>query len=133
MSTQSITIDLPINRPRNEVWDAITTPGGIAGWWVAGNIAPVVGHRFTLDMGNWGLVECVVIEATPLERLVYAFADWKLSWILAEEDGATRLTLEHSGFNLDNPRHQLAFDAMSKGWRESLLPRLASTLYAEPA
>ena len=131
MSTQAITIEQFIRCPRERVWDAITTPEGIAKWWVPGDIAPIVGHRFALDMGNWGHTECVVTEVMPLERLVFGFADWKLSWMLSDEDDGTLLTLEHSGFNPDNPRHQFAFDAMSRGWRLSVLPRLVATLEAE--
>lgn len=131
MSTQAIIINQFIPRSRARVWQAITTPEEIARWWVAGNIAPLVGHRFALDMGKWGYTDCVVTEVTPFEHLVYGFADWKLSWSMANADDGTRLTLEHSGFNLDNPRHQFAYDEMSKGWRLSVVPRLVSMLEAE--
>lgn len=36
------------------VWAALTDPAFIARWWAPGDIRPVVGHRFDLDMGKWG-------------------------------------------------------------------------------
>ena len=39
--------------PATAVWRALTEPELVARWWVAGDIRPEVGHRFTLDMGAW--------------------------------------------------------------------------------
>jgi hypothetical protein len=61
------------------------------------------------------------------QLLVYTFADWTLRWTLAPEGTGTRLILEHSGFDLDDPQHRFAFDTMGPGWRDEVLPRLAAT------
>lgn len=56
MTLESITLDQPIKVSPEKVWERISTPDGIARWWRPGNIAPVVGHEFTMDMGKWGMV-----------------------------------------------------------------------------
>lgn len=40
-----------IEHPPSKVWKALTDPALHAKWWAAGDVKPVVGHRFTLDMG----------------------------------------------------------------------------------
>jgi hypothetical protein len=47
---------------------------------------------------------------------------------LVAEGTGTRLFLDHSGFDLDNPQHRFAFDNMGPGWRDQVLPRLATLL-----
>ena len=125
-TTDSITVDQFIPRPPSAVWTAITTPEGIAAWWAPGDIAPVVGHRFLLEMPGWGNVPCEVLEVVEPERLVHRFADWALTWTLVAEGTGTRLLLEHAGFDLDDPQHRFAFDHMGPGWRDEVLPRLAA-------
>ena len=36
------------------VWKALTDPTLHARWWAAGDVKPMVGNRFELDMGTWG-------------------------------------------------------------------------------
>lgn len=127
-SSETITVDQFIPRPVERVWAAITSPDRLAKWWVPGDIAPVVGHRFTLEMPGWGNVPCEVHEVVENERLVYTFADWTLTWTLVAEGTGTRLLLEHSGFDLDNPQHRFAFDNMGPGWRDEVLPRLVDVI-----
>ncbi len=75
---------------------------------------PVVGHRYTLDMGSWGMQACVVTAAQPERLLSYTFApgtqDTAITWRLAPEGGGTRLSLEHKGFHLNTPLGQAAFN-----------------------
>lgn len=40
-----------IPHPPAKVWAVLTDPVLHAKWWAAGDVRPVVGHRFTLDMG----------------------------------------------------------------------------------
>lgn len=98
----------------------------LARWWTPGDIEPTVGHTFVLEMPGWGNVACEVLEVEPNERLVYTFAEWTLTWEVCEEGKGTRLFLEHAGFDLDDPQHRFAFDNMGPGWRDDLLPKLAS-------
>lgn len=69
-----------------------------------------------------------MLEVVEHERFVYTFADWALAWTLVPEGTGTRLLLEHSGFDLDNPQHRFAFDNMGPGWRDAVLPRLVDVV-----
>ena len=128
MTTETIAVDQFIAAPPADVWSAITTPEGIARWWAPGDIAPTVGHEFLLDMPGWGQVPCTVLEVEPGRLLVYSFADWTLRWRVEPEGRGTRLLLDHTGFDLDDPQHRFAFDHMGPGWRDEVLPRLAGAV-----
>lgn len=123
-----ITLDQFVAAPPATVWRALTEPELVARWWAAGDIGPGVGHEFTLDMPGFGPQPCRVLESTAPERFVYTFTtEWTLAWTLRAEGRGTRVFLEHSGFDLDDKRMAAAFDRMSPGWRDVVLPRLADT------
>jgi len=117
--------------PPSAVWRALTDPALLARWWAPGDVRPVVGHHFTLDMGPWGQQPCEVLAAEPERLLRYRFAagtlDTTITWRLAPEGAGTRLTLTHEGFDLDSPLGRAAFEGMKPGW-PGLLARLASLL-----
>ena len=130
-ATESIVIEQFIRKPPARVWAALTSPEEIARWWAPGDIKPVVGHKFTLDMGSWGQQPCEILEAVEPERLVYSFTpDWTLTWKLVPEAGGTRLVFEHSGFDLSNPQQRFAFENMGSGWKK-ILPHFAGLLEKE--
>ena len=67
-----------------------------------------------------GQQPCEVL-AVELERLLaYSFAPGTLNttitWRLQAEGEGTRLSLEHSGFDLDSPLGKTAFQGMGSGW-----------------
>ena len=126
---RSVNVDQFIAAPREEVWAALTQPDLLARWWVPGDIAPVVGHRFILQMGQWGEIPCEIVEAREPELLVYTFnTTWTLTWELVAEGSGTRLMFEHAGFDLDDPQGRYAFEGMGIGWRDAVLPRLATVV-----
>src|ERR1044072_2011886 len=106
--------------PPATVWKALTDPELHARWWAAGDVRPVVGHHFTLDMGKWGQQPCEVLAVEPERLLRYSFAsgtlDTTITWRLQPEGTGTRLFLEHSGFDLDSPLGRTALDGMGNGW-----------------
>lgn len=106
--------------PPAKVWAALTEPELLAKWWAAGDVRPVVGHRFTLDMGQWGQQACEVLAVEPERLLRYSFApgtlNTTLTWRLEPEGDGTCLTLEHKGFDLDSPLGKFAFHGMRGGW-----------------
>ena len=55
------------------VWRALTDPALHARWWAAGDVRPIVGHRFDLDMGKWGKRPCEVLEVEPERLFRYRF------------------------------------------------------------
>lgn len=113
-----------IPHPPAKVWAALTDPVLHAKWWAAGDVRPVVGHRFTLDMGQWGLQPCEVIAVEHEKFLSYSFAPGTLNttitWQLQAEGEGTRLSLEHKGFDLDSPIGKNAFQGMVGGWPKVL-------------
>ncbi|MEU4530260.1 metalloregulator ArsR/SmtB family transcription factor [Micromonospora ureilytica] len=124
--TATIAVDQFIAAPPSKVWRSLTEPELFARWWVPGDIAAVVGHRFHLQMPGWGAVACEVTEVEPERRFVYTFNEnWTLTWRLVPEGNGTRLFLDHSGFDLDDPRARDAFARMGPGWRDKILPGLA--------
>ncbi|MGW5423689.1 SRPBCC family protein [Streptomyces sp. NPDC003943] len=117
--------------PPAAVWAALTDPELHARWWAAGDVKAVVGHRFTLDMGNFGSQPCEVTEAVPERLLAYRFAegslDTTITWRLEPEGTGTRLFLTHAGFDLDSPLGRQAFEGMGHGWPH-VLDRLGGLL-----
>lgn len=122
--------------PPAAVWRALTEPELMARWWVGGDIRPVVGHRFTLDMGSWGVQQCEVTVVEPPHVLAYAYAegvlDSTLTWRLVAEGTGTRLFLEHSGLDRDTPLGKAAYHGMGAGW-PGVLTRIADVLPASAA
>jgi uncharacterized protein YndB with AHSA1/START domain len=119
-----IKVDHRYAHPPSAVWKALTDPELHARWWAAGDIRPVVGHRFELDMGQWGMQACEVLEVQPERLLKYKFATGKLdtiiTWTLVPDGAGTRLTLVQEGFDLDSPLGRQAFDGMKPGWPKVL-------------
>jgi uncharacterized protein YndB with AHSA1/START domain len=117
--------------PPAAVWRALTDPALHARWWAAGDVRPVVGHRFTLDMGRWGEQPCEVLEVENERLLSYSFAkgtlDCIITWRLIPEGSGTRLTLTQEGFDLDSPLGRAALEGMRPGWPR-VLERLATLL-----
>jgi uncharacterized protein YndB with AHSA1/START domain len=115
------------------VWRALTDPELHVKWWAAGDVKPIVGHRFELDMGRWGKQPCEVVAVEPERLFRYRFAigslDTTITWELAPEGSGTRLTLTHAGFDLDSPLGKAALEGMAPGWPR-ILAQLARVLSA---
>jgi len=120
-----------VPHPVASVWNALTDPTVLAKWWAAGNVRPVVGHRFTLDMGQWGQQPCEVLAVDPNRLLAYTFAAGSLNttitWRLEPQGEGTNLSLEHKGFDLESPMGKTAYQGMSNGW-PMVLARLESAI-----
>ncbi len=123
--TNVIQIDHVYAFPPSRVWEALTDPALHARWWAAGDVRPVVGHRFELDMGKWGKQACEVLEVERERLLKYRFAtgtlDTVITWQLFPEGAGTRLRLRHEGFNLDTPMGRAALEGMAPGWPHILV------------
>jgi uncharacterized protein YndB with AHSA1/START domain len=129
MKPDTIEVQHLYSQSASAVWKALTDPELIALWWAPGDVRPVVGHRFELDMGKWGMQPCEVVEVQPERLLKYRFSvgrlDTVISWRLTPEGSGTRLTLIHEGFNLDTPMGREALEGMKPGW-----PRVLANLDA---
>ena len=126
----TIRVDQFVAAPPAKVWRLLTEPELMRGWWAEGQVAAVVGHRFTLDMPGYGKQPCKVLEVDPPHRFVYTFTPaWTLTRSLEAEGTGIRVFLEHSGFDPDDKRMADAFKRMSAGWRDVVLPRLAGVVW----
>lgn len=116
----TIRLEASLPRPPSDTWAALTQPALVSRWWAPGDVQPVVGHRFTLDMGPWGVQQCQVIAVDPHHLFRYTFAigqlDTTVSWQLAPEGAGTHLVLEHAGFDLGTEMGRNAFQGMGAGW-----------------
>ena len=132
-TTEAIVVERVYAHPPAAVWRALTDPALHARWWAAGDVRPVVGHRFDLDMGKWGRQPCEVLEVEPERLLKYKFAagtlDTTITWQLTPEGAGTRLRLTHEGFDPDSPLGRAALEGMRPGWPQ-VLERMESVLAA---
>ena len=132
--TQEIVVDEFFPHAPQTIWKLLTTGELIGRWLMAPTgFEPVAGKRFTFQTtsaGAWdGVIHCQVLEATPNERLAYAWKggheenvgygsplDTVVTWTLSRVEGGTRLRLVHSGFV--TPKNDSAFKTMSGGWKK---------------
>lgn len=119
------------SHPPAAVWKALTDPALHARWWAAGDIRPIVGHTFELDMGEWGKQPCEVLEVEPERLLKYRFAastlDTVITWRLVPQGAGTRLEFTQEGFDLDSPLGRKALEGMKPGWPK-LLAKIETVL-----
>jgi uncharacterized protein YndB with AHSA1/START domain len=134
--TREIVVDEVFPHAPGIIWKALTTTELIGRWlMMPTGFEPTKGNHFTFQTtpaGEWdGVIHCQVLEATPNERLVYAWRgghegnaeygsrlETIVTWTLARADGGTRLRLVHSGFRA--PHNAFAFKRMSEGWPKVL-------------
>lgn len=139
---RSIRVDRFFPHPPEKLWRALTTPELMARWLMPNDFRPEAGHTFTFRAapvertGFSGEVACEVLEVERPRVLRISWADaadpaampTEVSWTLEAEGRGTRLFLEHSGFDPDDPTQQLARRFMGGGWRSHVLRRLGELL-----
>ncbi len=137
--SDTIIVEYDLPHSPEKVWRALTEPALLAAWLMENDIAPVVGHRFTMraqPMPGWdGVVRCEVLEADAPRRLRYTWVggseaqrlDTVVTWTLSKTTTGTRLVLEHAGFL---PANAFAFDALGRGWRGKVAERMSAALDA---
>ena len=113
MSQYTVTRDY--SYPRDEVWHVVTEPEYVAKWTTTGqggrpeDFVPVAGQKFRLvgkpTIGWAGVVYCEVLEVFAPHSLRYSWKGDKdtdsvsiVDYTLAEIDGGTRFTIQHTGF-----------------------------------
>lgn len=120
-----------VSYPPARVWAALTEPSLVAKWWATGDVQPIVGHRFTLNMGPFGEQVCEVLSVEPEKSFSYSFGvgwlDTTITWTLDREGGGTKLTLRHSGFDTESEMGRRAFEGMGSGW-PAVLKRIEPAL-----
>ena len=132
--SHEIVVDEVFPHTPEVVWRTLTTAELMGRWLMMAptGFEPTKGKRFTFQTtpaGAWdGVIHCLVLEATPNERLVYAWSgghdgnvgygsrlNTVVTLTLSRVETGTRLRLVHSGFVL--PKNESAYTNMSKGWK----------------
>jgi uncharacterized protein YndB with AHSA1/START domain len=113
--TPRVDLSIVIAAPRAAVWRALTDPAQLDQWIAAAaQVDPRAGGHYRygwkyevdgrkVEGGPTRILECV-----ELEKLVTDWPDWRgepgrpdtrVTWLLADVEGGTRVTLQHEGFD----------------------------------
>jgi len=105
--TQSVIVERDIAFPPEKIWRALTQPHLIAEWLMKNDFAPQVDHRFQMS-GDWGVVDCRVVEVEAHRSLSYTWDAFGLesvvTWTLTPTLTGTHLRMEQAGFKPDQPQ-----------------------------
>ncbi len=111
-----------LNAPLATVWNAVATSQGLTGWWMENSFEAREGFEFVVHAGAFGDSPCKVSDLDPPYRLSFFWGkDWKLTFLLHGKDGATELTLIHSGWDAQKvtefgQSHTVIRQVMDGGW-----------------
>jgi len=115
---RSVVVERDLAFPVDRVWRALTQPHLISEWLMRNDFAPVLGQRFTLS-GDWGSVDCEVLEIEPQRTLAYRWDAMGLesivTWTLTPTSAGTHLRMEQAGFRPDQDQ---AFHGARFGWQK---------------
>ena len=116
--TRTVTVEREIAYPPAKIWRALTQPHLIEDWLMKNDFKPVVDHRFNLR-GDWGAVDCQVLEVEPERTLSYTWAAMGLesviTWTLTPTAKGTLLRMEQAGFR---PDQEQAYQGAKYGWQQ---------------
>ena len=116
--TLSVVVERDLPFPPEKIWRALTQPHLIEAWLMKNDFAPVVDHRFKLR-GDWGSVDCQVLEVEPNKSLSYTWDAMGLesvvTWTLTPSGAGTHLRMEQAGFR---PDQQQAYQGAKYGWQK---------------
>ncbi|MGC5026236.1 SRPBCC family protein [Tsukamurella sp. DT100] len=123
------------------VWRALTEPEIVEQWLVRSvGLRPEEGTTFILEIPSDppGEVSCEVTAAVAGERFTHSYTDlraarparWIVDWRLVPEGKGTRVVLTMSGFDVDDRQQLFARNAAERGYRNTLIPKLADAALA---
>lgn len=102
--TRSVVVEQEIPFSPEKIWRALTQPHLIAEWLMKNDFKPALEHRFTLR-GDWGSVDCKVLEVEPNKTLSCTWEAMGLesivTWTLSPTSTGTHLRMEQVGFRPD--------------------------------
>jgi uncharacterized protein YndB with AHSA1/START domain len=114
--TLSVVVEREMPHPPEKIWRALTQPHLIEEWLMKNDFKPAVDHRFKLS-GDWGSVDCQVMEVEPNKTLAYSWGALGLgsvvTWTLTPTSGGTHLRMEQAGFRRDQMQ---AYHGARAGW-----------------
>jgi uncharacterized protein YndB with AHSA1/START domain len=116
--TRSVLVERDIPHAPEKIWRALTQPHLIAEWLMQNDFQPAVDHRFNLR-GDWGAVDCRVLEIEPNKMLSYRWDAMGLesvvTWTLTPTRTGTHLRMEQAGFRRDQEQ---AYQGAKFGWQK---------------
>jgi uncharacterized protein YndB with AHSA1/START domain len=106
--------DFPIFAPPERVFEAISTPAGLDGWWTKRSAGePVPETTYALGFGPGYDWEAAVRSAVPGETIEWEFttadADWlgtRVGFHLTPRDGFTQVRFHHRGWPEPNDHYR---------------------------
>ena len=114
--TRSVVVERDIAHPPEKIWRALTQPHLIAEWLMKNDFKLGVGEQFELS-GDWGSVDCRILEAEPHTSLSYSWDAMGLesvvTWTLTPTGNGTHLRVEQAGFRADQEQ---AYQGAKYGW-----------------
>ena len=113
---RSVVVEREIPHAPEKIWRALTEPHLIEEWLMRNDFRPVVDHKFSFR-GDWGAVDCQVIEIEPRKTLSYSWAAHGLesivAWTLTPTSKGTNLRMEQKGFRADQEQF---YQGAKMGW-----------------
>jgi uncharacterized protein YndB with AHSA1/START domain len=118
LQTRTVTVEREFAHPPEKIWRALTQPHLIEAWLMKNDFVPAKDHRFSLR-GDWGSVDCQVLEIEPNRSLSYTWAamglDSVVTWTLTPAGSGTHLKVEQTGFQ---PGQDAAYNGAKYGWNK---------------
>lgn len=122
---RAVIVERDIRYPPERVWHALTQPHLLQEWLMQTDFAAEVDRSFTFR-GDWGSVDCRVLDADPYETLSYTWnalgLESAVRWVLTATPSGTHLRMEQTGFRKDQEQ---AYQGAKAGW-----PRMIDKLQA---
>jgi uncharacterized protein YndB with AHSA1/START domain len=116
--TRTVTVERDIPFPPEKIWRALTEPHLIQEWLMKNDFALDVGRAFKLT-GDWGSVDCEVLEIEPNRLLSYSWnamgLESTVTFTLTKTGAGTRLRVDQVGFRADQEQ---AFRGAQYGWQK---------------
>jgi len=117
---RTVIVEREIGYPPEKIWRALTQPHLLQEWLMQSDFAPEPDREFTFR-GDWGSVQCRVVEVEPYRSLSYTWGAMGLesvvTWTLAPSPKGTHLRMEQTGFRADQ---QQAYQGAKFGWKRMI-------------
>ena len=117
---RTVTVERDFPFAPEKLWRALTEPHLIQEWLMKNDFALDVGRKFTLT-GDWGSVDCEVLDIEPNKSLSYSWnamgLESTVTFTLTKTNTGTRLRMDQAGFR---PDQEQAFRGAQYGWQKFL-------------
>ena len=118
--TRTVIVERDFAFPPERIWRALTQPHLLQEWLMQSDFVPQADHVFTFR-GDWGSVDCRVLEVDPPSSLSYTWGAMGLeslvTWTLTPTPKGTHLRMDQTGFRKDQEQ---AYQGAKFGWRRMI-------------